>query len=115
MILYHITPIKNLESILEKGILPDFNKKGISHWKDEHKKVFLTNDIDKIILEQAGINWVKRNNPIILEIELNEKDFKPHEYHFGGTYTYSKSEFVIDKIEPNKIIKHYLYDFSDAI
>lgn len=44
MILYHITKAENIESIMEKGILPSF-KKGITTGSTKHTQVFLTNDI----------------------------------------------------------------------
>lgn len=109
MILYHITPKKNIDSILEHGILPNYGN-GLTCGKRTHDKVFLTNDVLRIITTQAGELWVKHNEPVIFEIELDESEFKPLEYHSGGTYTLSDFEFTTDKVRPNQISGFHVHN-----
>src|SRR6185369_8127428 len=95
MILYHLTKEKNLDSILSKGLIADKNSGLTVNKKSKFKKVFLTNDIPRIVVSQAGEKWCKRYNPIVLEIEIEEKCITPVHYRDGATYTLSDFEFVV--------------------
>jgi len=96
MILYHITKIENIDSILEKGILPNY-KRGITHWSIKQDYVFLTNNVDKIIKEQIGLCWGKE----IVIIELDIISSQPIFYKATGRF--SDYEFIVNKVLPEQI------------
>lgn len=103
MILYHITKRKYLTSILTEGLLPS-KKPGIAV-RLKWDKVFLTNDIKYILECQCGDEWLKHNDCVVLHIDTSELDIEPHKYRCGMTYTLSDTEFVTDRISPEKILK----------
>lgn len=114
MILYHMTPKRNLESILNNGLLPGYSKGLYIYGNKKLNKVYLTNNVLKIVSIQSGYEWIKDNDVIILEIDIDEKYFEPCKYEYSGTYTYSDFEFVTDIIKPEQIKKYYDYkDNSD--
>jgi len=96
MILYHITKIENIDSILEKGILPNY-KRGITHWSIKQNYVFLTNNVDKIIKEQIGLCWGKEI--VIIEVDI----FKYEPYLYKSTNKISDFEFITDRVLPEEI------------
>jgi len=97
MKLYHITKSKNIVSILNIGILPKYGK-GLT--RKGCDKVFLTNDIDRIIKTQGGVTWESG----IAIIEVDVKDYETHIYKCYVQPKYSDFEFTIDKVEVNEII-----------
>ena len=97
MTLYHITKAKYVTSILKKGILPGYEK-GIS-CNTKQTKVFLTNDVERILRTQTGNNWEKE----LAIIEVDNVNYKPHEYTSHKPSKFSDFEFVVDKIEPFEI------------
>lgn len=97
MILYHITPRKNLESIKELGIIPAYAK-GITCYTYTYKKpvVWLTDNPEYILTSQAGEDWIKENDPIVIKVNCDGLNIKPytsyntneivnHEFYFEGT------------------------------
>jgi len=96
--LYHITKPENISNILIEGLKPDY-KKGIGSIK--YKKVFLTNDIWKIIDTQLGRNHWKE----IAIIYIDTHNVEPHIYTSTGIPIKSDFEFVTDYIPPNDIKK----------
>ena len=74
MKLYHITPRKNLESIVEKGLIPGYHRglgKGCG-------VIFLTDNPKYILETQAGPNWISQFDLVILEIDIEECTIKPY-------------------------------------
>lgn len=103
-ILYHITKKKYISSILIKGLIPAY-RKGIKVCGDRCKYVYLTNNINKIIYEQCGINYCKKHDLIIIEINCENLIINPKKYISNGTYTISTFEFITNKITPDRILK----------
>lgn len=113
--MYHITKKKHIESILKKGILPDY-RSGITSFKHKkHKLVFLTNDILLISLTQCGIDYCKKYELVALEINTINLNIEPHKYSSYGTYTLSDFEYVTTNIKPENIIKIINLDYKDLI
>jgi hypothetical protein len=104
MILYHITKVENIESIIEKSIIPNY-KKGITCGDRKQTQVFLTNDIDKVIKTQIGDCW--GNELVVFEVEIN--NIKPHKYYCFEPPKDSDFEFVTEKIDKKNIKKYLLY------
>jgi len=100
MILYHITKVENIESIMEKGILPNY-KKGITCGDVKHTQVFLTNNINKVIETQIGDSW--ENEIAILEVEVEVDNIKPHKYYCFEPPRDSDFEFVTNKVNIKNI------------
>ena len=65
MKLYHITPKKNLESILTNGLIPG-HKRGLGKGCNV---IFLTDNPKFILNTQAGPNWIEQHKPVILEVD----------------------------------------------
>lgn len=103
MILYHITKKKWLESIMTYGLKPAY-RKGIL-LKGRCKNVFLTNNINKILVEHCGIQYIKKHEFVVLHIDCTNIKLEPTRYRNGATYTISDFEFETNKIHPSKIIK----------
>ena len=100
MILYHITKRKHIPSIQVKGIIPGF-RRGLFTGKIKLKKVYLTNNVQYVINNQAGQKWCDRWDPIVLEIDIETAESL--KIRCSGTYTLSLFEFVTDKIKPEQI------------
>tara|TARA_R110000868_G_scaffold195851_1_gene441592 strand:+ start:4105 stop:4443 length:339 start_codon:yes stop_codon:yes gene_type:complete len=98
MVLYHITKVENIESIMEKGILPNY-KKGITCGGRKQTQVFLTNDINKVIKTQIGSVW--ENEIAIFEVEVH--NIEPHRYYCFEPPKDSDFEFVTDKVDTENI------------
>jgi len=94
---YHITKKKNINSIMKLGILPKY-KQGLSTYR-EHTKVFLTNDIEKIIKTQGGNEW--ETSIAIIEVEVEKHE--PHTYTCYDPPKYSDFEFIVDKVSVEEI------------
>lgn len=93
MILYHITPRKNLESIFSNGLIPLY-KDGLNCLDEKEPVVWLTDDPDYVLEKQAGDRWIQENDPVVLSIDCSLLDIKPrivydkvcrHEYYYRGT------------------------------
>lgn len=97
---YHITKTKNAFSIAARGLLPGFSR-GIGGIKGSDK-VFLTNDVDKIIKIQCGKEWMKDSSIVTVLA-----DPQPHVYLSNEI---SDFEFVIDEVKPEQIIEINLYE-----
>lgn len=68
--MFHITPATNLQSILNKGLLPGY-RKGLTT-QQEHSAVWLTDDVEYVLYKQAGMHWIKKYKPIVFEIDTIE-------------------------------------------
>jgi len=101
--LFHITPRKNLESIKTLGIKPAYSK-GLYCGNDRKSVVWLTDNPTHILTTQAGEDWIKKNDPVVLKVECNGLDVKPyvsyitgkvalHEFYFEGTI---KQQFGVE-------------------
>lgn len=108
--LYHITSAKNLDSILIEGLIPGKRKGLTLQSRGKLSKVFLTNDVDRIAITQAGKNWIERNKAIVIEVSVSNTE--PHKYVDGGTYTLSDYEFVCDRVNPADIVRWFEYSKS---
>ena len=103
--MFHITKTENIESILSVGIIPgELSKiKGIAtrHYP-KHGKVFLTNDVGRIVDTQLGRSSTHEWSVI----SVDERNFKyqQHMYKSNGTYTLSDFEFITNKIEIKDIL-----------
>lgn len=97
--LYHITPSENLPSIMKNGLVPAY-KKGLTCGPKEYVKtvVWLTDNPAHILATQAGEEWVKKHNPVVLKVSCDGLDVKqymnsititptivPHEYYVEHT------------------------------
>ena len=103
MILYHITKRKHVMSILRYGLKPA-HRRGInvSHKKCQH--VFLTNDIDYIVNDQCGREWAVKHDCVVLHVDTRDLPIRPHRHYSGATYTESNVEFVVERVQAEKII-----------
>lgn len=104
MIFYHIAKGRHAESILAKGLIPG-HRRGITCNGDKHKKVFVTNDVDKIIKWQAGPAWIKKHKCVLVHVDMTGVRMDPVQYRCGMTYTISDFEFTTDRIDPKRIVK----------
>jgi len=102
MKLYHITRSENIGSIMEKGIIPHYTN-GLG--RERYGKVFLTNDVNKIINEHGGEKW--RTGIAVIEVE--GVDYKPHLYTCWKIPVESDFEFVVDKVLPCHIKEVVFY------
>lgn len=103
--LYHITPEKNIDSILCHGLIPygDNIRRGISS-RSWGKFVFLTDKVSYIVENQAGDKWMKENKAKILEVDVTNLDLL-RLVHCTIEKSFARHEFLSDKcIEPNRII-----------
>lgn len=98
-ILYHITPYKNLSSIMKHGLIPSY-KKGLycGDTSTQKQVVWLTDCPEHILITQAGKEWVKKHKPFVLKVNCDKLDVKqymcyitdiprivPHEYYVEHT------------------------------
>lgn len=93
--LIHITPKRNLESIIKYGLIPCYNNRGLTAYhKDKMCVIWLTDNPIYILKEQAGRNWIDENSPIFIKVNCFDLDIKqkltncygvskacPHEYY----------------------------------
>ena len=105
-VLYHITPRRHLPSIMVNGLIPG-HRRGLTVASAKRQdKVYLTNNPDYIMKTQAGDEWLRRNDVVILAVDVSEIDIKPVEYRYGATYTISDFEFTTDRVHPRHIALH---------
>lgn len=94
MILFHITPRKNLKSIEALGIVPAYNQGLTCSMSNRKLVVWLTDSPEYILTTQAGSDWIRENDPIILKVNCQALNIKPyisitgkkvkHEYYYEG-------------------------------
>lgn len=107
MILYHITLQKYLNSILTEGLKVNTNHSGFckkSIIKDykrlyNSQPIFLTNNIELVSIKMLTKNWVIKNNPIALEIKLDENIEDKYKLYTNELFEYR----YYKNINPNKI------------
>jgi RNA:NAD 2'-phosphotransferase (TPT1/KptA family) len=106
MILYHITPSANLESILSKGLYPGKSvdkTNGITVFYSPYSDspirdhVFLTDNVKYILNNQAGIDWVNDNKPYLLEVDCRRLKLK------NWKMEYSNGDHPHEFVTKNKI------------
>lgn len=97
MILYHITPRINLPSIMIQGLILNYEK-GLNCSGKSDSVVWLTNDPLEILTDQAGIKWIKKNDPIILKVNVKELNIFPYQYASGLLSTF---EYCYNGIIPS--------------
>ena len=68
--LFHITPGHNIHSIVQNGLIPN-GSRGLNSKKDAKPVVWLTNNVEYILKEQAGERWVMQNEPWIITINAD--------------------------------------------
>ena len=105
--LYHITERKNLPSILERGLIPCFTKSLISKYFREPFCIWLTNNYEKIINEQMGLDYFLRKDMIILKVNVKELIIKDVIYTGGAKdiiSSFEKNFFGI--INPERLSIH---------
>lgn len=95
-VLFHITPRKNLESIASLGIIPEFTR-GLTCRQPHHRfsVVWLTDNPEHILTTQAGDDWIRENDPVILTVDCKGLDIKPYTLFSGQV---SKHEYYYDGI-----------------
>ncbi len=111
---YHITKRKYVESIMERGLIPG-HKPGLTvDGYAKHEEVFICTDPKQIIETQAGIEWCKKHDVVVLEVDPYEQEYiKPVKYTGGGTYTESVFEFTTNRVNPDRL--HVLSSFEKYI
>lgn len=110
--LFHITKRQNTESILKKGLLPEYTNGLRTRWatKNLPKKTWLTDDIS-IPIRQAGTTFSEKDW-IVLEIDSSQLDIHPHRttcYEEGKNINIP-NEFITFNVIPKEKIK--LIDLS---
>lgn len=113
MIMYHVTPRKNVHSIIVEGLIPQrgdglTNRAWLLH---EHIRghVFFTDNPDYILEEQGGDIWNREQDPMVLEVNVEGLDLKlfrvwstedepePHEWVFKGTVPPDRIVSVLER------------------
>lgn len=93
MKLYHITPKRNVDSILTLGLIPGYNR-GLGKGCDV---IFLTNDPEYILKKQAGTNWMAEHNPVVFCIDTESYQIEPCLYKAFSPPRLSTFEFICRK------------------
>lgn len=106
MRLYKNVDIKDLESILEKGIL-SFNESGNNNWENGHRA---NNSCDVVYLFRplTEENSFCKYGVALLEIELNEDSVKENEIIESDKNKGKYIEYISDKIESKYIKNIYI-------
>jgi hypothetical protein len=99
MILYHITKPDLLPMICSGGLLPLLGK-GLRRMGDRDAFVYLTNDVDKIVNEQLGLNYW--SEIAIVTVDVNNA--KPVQYNCYAPPISSTFEFIVDSVSPDRIV-----------
>lgn len=95
--LIHITPKRNIESILKNGLIPCYNKTGLTtRHSDILYAVWLTDNPTYILKEQAGKNWIDNNNPMLIEVNTNELTIKQRVTNCTGTDVICPHEYYCE-------------------
>lgn len=113
--IYHITKEKYLPSILVQGLLINSRKTGFCNRSSHsmYKKyynmqpIFLTNDIELTVNSMLTADWISKNKPILLEVDvkLNEKNSSMGWYTISEKNEIKASEFRYYNNIPAKDIK----------
>lgn len=101
-IYYHITKSKWVPSIMSKGIRPGY-RRGLNVSGRKCKKVYLTNDVGRIVSHQCGEKYVRDNDLVVLVVEIPDSSLEPVHYRDGMTYTISDFEFTSGIVHPSLI------------
>ena len=128
--LYHITKLKYLDSILKEGLKINTGNNGItvSHgvkrkndvinkWKQRNhpcQPIFLTDDYEYIIERMLTPQWIKGNKAVILIVDLEPKDnYSLGWYQDTENGPIPKELRYYDNIEPNRIKVHKMYSLEE--
>jgi RNA:NAD 2'-phosphotransferase (TPT1/KptA family) len=75
MLLYHLTPVKNLNGILARGILPKARGQGLTcssaRMFRRDRMVYLTDQPEQVRKEMAGIDWFETHRPVLLTVKVD--------------------------------------------
>jgi RNA:NAD 2'-phosphotransferase (TPT1/KptA family) len=95
--LYHITPLKNLQSINEHGLIPAFQK-GLFCGDREDRKlvVWLTDNPKHILRTQAGSKWCLKHSPVVIKVDCNGLDIKQYMSYVTGMPVVVPHEYYVD-------------------
>lgn len=100
MKLFHITTEKNLQNILQNGLIPF---RGLGLARKEHQKyfektfgyvVFLTDNVEAIATKQDGDAWIRENKAVVIELDVDEKLVKQKTSNHTGEPTLCANEFL---------------------
>lgn len=103
--LFHITPLRNLQSILKKGLMPGYTKGlGCRLSEENRARIWLTDDPEFILQTQAGDSWIRRNSPVILSINCTSLDVISYiSYYTHMSNTINHEFYVLTTISPDLI------------
>lgn len=102
---YHVTPMENLESILEHGLVPMIGERS-EKLGEVNPRVYLFPQADHV--EDALSNWLGDELEDYDELAILEVDLIGYPYQFSVGYEIS----VSDTIKPNAIIKVFDENFN---
>lgn len=141
VILYHSTGLGNINSIMEKGLVPGFHTSPYQDWKAKysgHGIYFCSQFMDHALWQHTVWGPGEEDNvPIVIEVEteVNSEEIIPEEEEIGwnndpepgqGIKYYNKggAVVVLRKIEPKDIkkiyypnvpwVKDYIIDFCNS-
>jgi hypothetical protein len=103
-----------MDSIMKHGIIPGKNS-GFNA-KVKHEKVFIAKDPSSILVTMCGERWCRRHQPVVFELNLGGVNVQDVFYHWSGKPTTSTIEWLVDYVEPNRILsvsdywKHAFHD-----
>lgn len=104
-ILYHITPSKNLSSIMEKGLVPAFGK-GLYCLEGERRPVvWLTDNPEYILAKQAGEEWIANHKPIVLKVNCDKLDVKQYMSYVTGIPTIAPHEYYVEHTVKQRLVE----------
>lgn len=87
---YHISPIKNRQSILRNGLIPNSKENGRIQYE---KRLFFSIDRNDL-----GFDFVNFENVDCWEFEVEPKTMKPDNFSGSTNHFYITSKIPADKI-----------------
>ena len=104
-ILYHITPLKNLTSILETGLIAKKSKGLTVNLIDKINFIWLTDNVEYILKNQAGKTWIEKHSPVVLEVIVTDLKIYPRIIHVSkdGPQIVPHEFYAEYMIDSNKI------------
>lgn len=103
---YHLTKAQHVPRILTEGLRPGHRVGLTVNVKRKVGKNFICPTLDdllRVAVEHAGMKWMKRWDPVVLAVEVDDDEVEPVRYYSGGTYTISNFEYTCDKVPPQRI------------
>jgi len=101
-VLFHLTRIEHLPSIMQHGLIPGFSRRGITILSRKKQEfVFLTDDI-KVPIEQLGSTY-SPESWVVLQVDVEGLDVEPYRTSWFADVP---NEFVTrSTIHPSRINK----------